>query len=681
MTPRQLGPYRIVRPLGRGGMGTVYHGVHVTTGESVAVKLLSLALGHEAGLRERFQAEIETLRRLRHPNIVRLLGFGRHEDYPFYAMELVDGNSLETEISRGRRFDWREVAQVGIQTCRALNHAHQRGVVHRDIKPGNLLLAADGQVKLSDFGIARLFGGLRITLPGGVLGTAEYMAPEQAEGKAADARSDLYSLGGVLYALLAGRPPLRAASLAEMLDKQRYEAPEPLGPEIDAPDELRRIIFELLDKDPARRVANADLLGRRLSAMCHAIAQHAEAPTAELADPPPPEPEGDAPRRRATVLRSATQLGSGAASLDLRTERGELPAVPCGDVVDVDAAVETKATRAFEGFAVAPPRRVEPADDSLPGDAASADQPAADLSQAAMGVGVRPAGQREASGELATCDSPSLRAAPKREEGPRNEPRRESPSDADACDEEADAHCDEFVALAPDELDAPEPCPASHPLVAWTTWLLAAALVAVGLGAWYLLLPPSADALFDRVMGRAEAGEAELLGAEADVEQFLVRFPEDRRAEQLRSLANQIALLRMQRKLQRAAKGLPDGEPLLPIERAYLEALNYARVDPDRGAAKLAAMIDLYDGSATAGPTAQCIELARRRLAAIRQEIGAMRAESLELIENRLDEADRLRAEDPRRSRAIYEAVVELYAGKPWAEQVVGRARAALEAF
>ena len=139
-------------------MGAVYRAVNVETDEPAAVKILSASLADDADFRQRFEAEIETLRKLRHPNIVRLFGFGEEEGQLFYAMELVEGNSLEQELQNGRRFDWREVAQIGLEMCRALRHAHDRGIIHRDIKPANLLLAVEGHVKLSDFGIARLFG-------------------------------------------------------------------------------------------------------------------------------------------------------------------------------------------------------------------------------------------------------------------------------------------------------------------------------------------------------------------------------------------------------------------------------------------------------------------------------------------------------------------------------------------
>ncbi len=249
MQIEQLGPYRIVRKLGRGGMGTVYEGVDIETDARAAVKLLSVAVADDEGFRRRFEAEVDTLKKLNHPNIVRLFGFGEQDGLLFYAMELVEGNSLESELVRGRRFGWREATQIGIDVCHALRHAHDRGVVHRDIKPGNLLLDPDGRVKLSDFGIARFFGNTRITSVGSVLGTAEYMAPEQAEGLAVGPRSDLYSLGGVLYVLLTGQPLFEAKSFQEALRKQRLETPDRVSKHVsDVPAVLDDIIAQLLEK-------------------------------------------------------------------------------------------------------------------------------------------------------------------------------------------------------------------------------------------------------------------------------------------------------------------------------------------------------------------------------------------------------------------------------------------------
>src|SRR5690606_33127591 len=135
----------------------------------------------------------------------------------FYAMELVEGRNLQDEMQSGRRFDWREVCRIGIAICQGLKHAHDVGVIHRDLKPANLLITPDGHIKLSDFGIAKLYGMSQLTGDGGVLGTADYMAPEQADGRPVTTRCDMYSLGSVLFALLARRPPFAAPTLAEVL--------------------------------------------------------------------------------------------------------------------------------------------------------------------------------------------------------------------------------------------------------------------------------------------------------------------------------------------------------------------------------------------------------------------------------------------------------------------------------
>ena len=264
----QLGPYKLGKKIGQGGMGAVFAGVDTETGQPVAVKVLAAAMAAEEGFRGRFEAEIESLKKLRHPNIVRLFGYGEQRGTMFYAMELVEGTSLEEEIRQGRRFEWREVTQIAVKMCKALKLAHDHGIIHRDIKPANILMSRDGEVKLSDFGIARLFGNTRMTSDGGVLGTAEYMAPEQADGRPVNDRCDQYSLGGVMYALLAGRPPFRASSFVEMLQMQRFTEAQPVrryAP--DTPAELDRIIAQLLEKEPAKRFVNTLMLARALEAM------------------------------------------------------------------------------------------------------------------------------------------------------------------------------------------------------------------------------------------------------------------------------------------------------------------------------------------------------------------------------------------------------------------------------
>lgn len=272
MQPTQLGPYKIRSRLGRGGMGAVYEAEESGTGRLVAVKTLAAHLGDDPGLRRRFHAEIETLKALRHPGIVQLLAFGEEDGVPYFAMELVPGKSLEQELRGGRLFTWRETVALGLEIVRALKSAHDHGVVHRDLKPANLLLldppSGGVTVKLADFGIARLFGDAGQTMAGTVVGTAEFMAPEQAAGTTVDHRADLYALGLVMFAMLAGRPPFHGADVSRVLERQRREAPPRVATRVTSvPPDLDQLIDRLLAKDPADRPANALAVGRVLTAI------------------------------------------------------------------------------------------------------------------------------------------------------------------------------------------------------------------------------------------------------------------------------------------------------------------------------------------------------------------------------------------------------------------------------
>ena len=204
MGVKKFGPFVLERMIGRGGMGAVYRAHDENTNQTVAVKALLLPLERE---RERFEAEISTLRRLRHENIVKLFGFGQEDGILYYAMEFVDGPSLSTLLRKRRRFTWEETVYIGLKICNALKHAHDRGVIHRDIKPANILLVDNGVVKVSDYGIAQYFGAARLTNANQVVGTIEFMAPEQAQASSVTPKTDIYSLGALMYALLTGKPP------------------------------------------------------------------------------------------------------------------------------------------------------------------------------------------------------------------------------------------------------------------------------------------------------------------------------------------------------------------------------------------------------------------------------------------------------------------------------------------
>lgn len=285
MQPSRLGPYTISARLGRGGMGAVYEAVDTTTGATVALKTLAAHLGDDPGLRKRFAAEIEALKSLRHPGIVRLIAFGEDDGQPYFAMELVRGRSLEQALREGRRFDWRETVDTALEITRALKAAHDHGVIHRDLKPGNLLFpdaaGPDARVKLADFGIARLFGDPAQTSAGTVVGTAEYMAPEQAAGRPVDPRADLYALGLVMYAMLTGRPPFQGGKVADVLVRQQTETPPLVSSRVPGvPTDLDALIARLLSKDPAGRPASALAVGRQLTVIAAADSPAAESAAA-----------------------------------------------------------------------------------------------------------------------------------------------------------------------------------------------------------------------------------------------------------------------------------------------------------------------------------------------------------------------------------------------------------------
>jgi serine/threonine-protein kinase len=265
MIGSRLGKWTIEQELGRGGMGRVYLARAEPDGQRAAIKVLSADLAQEAGFVLRFQREIETLSQLNHPNIVRFYEAGTQDNVFFYAMEFVEGPNYEDLLEEKGRLPWKDVLTLALQVCAALKHAHDRGIVHRDLKPPNLLRATDGNVKLTDFGIARVFASNHLTATGGIVGTAEFLSPEQAEGKPVTKRSDLYSLGAVLYTLLTGHPPFDGETTVELLHKHRFgqfDAPRKLVPEI--PYELDEVVRQLLEKDPARRPADALVLQRHL---------------------------------------------------------------------------------------------------------------------------------------------------------------------------------------------------------------------------------------------------------------------------------------------------------------------------------------------------------------------------------------------------------------------------------
>ena len=266
MESRFIWPFELLDKLGEGGMGVVYRARHVGNDRQVAVKLLPDEVASNETLLARFERELEVLKQLRHPNIVHCYGGTCESKQRFYAMELIEGGTLADVLNRRKRLPWETAVDFALQMCAALQHAHERGIIHRDIKPGNFLLTKAGQVKLSDFGLAAVISGSRITAAGKTLGTIQYMSPEQIRGQPPlTNRSDLYALGCVIHEMLTGDPPYLGNSTAEVLQKH-LKGPIPhIATEIaDCPLELDQLVFELLSKEVEQRPESAALVGLRL---------------------------------------------------------------------------------------------------------------------------------------------------------------------------------------------------------------------------------------------------------------------------------------------------------------------------------------------------------------------------------------------------------------------------------
>jgi eukaryotic-like serine/threonine-protein kinase len=625
MKLERLGPYQLEKILGRGGMGAVYVGLNVETGQRAAVKVLNPVLADDQSFRERFKLEVETLKKLLHPNIVQLFAFGEQDDYLFYVMELVEGRSLQDELLAGRRFQWREVTRIGIDVAHALKHAHDRGVIHRDLKPANLLIDPHEHIKLTDFGIAKLYGGASFTADGGVLGTADYMAPEQAEGKPVTSRCDLYSLGSVLYALLTGRPPFAGKTLPEVIQGLRFERPAPLhrlNP--DVPEEFETIIHQLLEKDPQKRIPTAVALANRLKAMVHALSMETRIDI--------PSDDDD------------SQLAA-----DGKRERRSL--APPGVTAPLPITSLATSTRPTMPLPV--------------GDAADATQKA----DAELAPGKRLAASTPAEVTLARALTRAEGSAP--------------PIEAEEPLEKKSV----FTTVSKDELGASRAAAdeEEHPLAGWLKigGLLATAMLLLAAFYYYATLPPNADAMYRRILDAAAKGNDELSQAEQDVKAFLANFPEDPRAGEVKDLKEVIALNRRQRQL--AWKARIGSSALSPIEQAYAHGVRLKNTDPDAALIRFQALVDAFSGSKQLGDTAEeqqnaqrCLELARQEVEELRESLAAANAAEKKLIAQRLSAADELDAEDSAAAARIRQGIVALYGEKEWARDLVQEARAKL---
>ncbi len=339
--------YELGTLIASGGMGQVWRGTDVLLGRPVAVKVLRSEYTGDPTFLARFRAEAQHAAGLSHPNIAGVFDYGETqsehgETLAYLVMELVEGEPLSAVLRREGRLDTESTLSVLQQTAAALAEAHRVGLVHRDVKPGNILVGPDGSVKITDFGIAWSAGSVPLTRTGQVIGTPQYLSPEQAEGRLATPASDVYALGLVGYECLAGRPAFDGDNAVTIALKQLREEPEPLSAEL--PLEVRALVSRALAKDPAARMPDGAAFGAAI-----ADARAGRMPAAGVGDtglraaplaPPPPAPGDPAPalrtppppaRRRAAALLVpliALLLGAAAAAGVFLALSGPPPSTP-----------------------------------------------------------------------------------------------------------------------------------------------------------------------------------------------------------------------------------------------------------------------------------------------------------------------------------------------------------------
>lgn len=318
MQNRKIGKYEVIERLGRGGMAEVYRAYQASLDRYVAIKVLHAFLADDPEFKSRFEREAQNIAKLKHPNIVQVYDFDFDPDAESYymVMELIDGSTLKDRLSsimaRGELLPIPEVIRIMRESASALAYAHSRNMIHRDVKPANLMLDHDNRVVLTDFGIAKIVTGAQFTASGGMVGTPAFMAPEQGLGEAGDERSDLYSLGIIMFQMLTGQLPYDAETPLAIILKH-LNTPTPIARDVNpnVPEELDRIVRKIISKEAGDRYQSANALIEDLDRFAHSTYEFDQQPKSFFAPPdlnstPVPVPVSDT--QRSTAVGTTTTL-------------------------------------------------------------------------------------------------------------------------------------------------------------------------------------------------------------------------------------------------------------------------------------------------------------------------------------------------------------------------------------
>ncbi len=269
----RLADFRVLQLIGQGGMGIVFRADDTRLSRVVALKIMHPRLAAESNMRQRFLREAKAMAAIKSDYVVTIYEVGVVNDLPFLAMELLEGESLETYHEKNGRLPLHQVVRIGLETARGLAAAHARGLIHRDIKPGNLWLESpSGRTKILDFGLARTRDSAQLSQAGAVLGTPAFMAPEQARAESVDHRVDLFSLGCVLYWLCTNEHPFKGTDILSTLTSlATYDPHPPLTISTDVPADLSDLVMQLLQKDPGRRPASSQVVADQMAAIEHSL--------------------------------------------------------------------------------------------------------------------------------------------------------------------------------------------------------------------------------------------------------------------------------------------------------------------------------------------------------------------------------------------------------------------------